>query len=116
MRQSEISNEDKMRTLVDHIAQQLGNSIEDLCEGNTSGKRVLVTGGGALNKSLISHLISHTKAEIILPNETEINYKEALAFGLLGLLRVKTKSTYSRRQLEQAETLLAAAYMVIFLN
>lgn len=91
VRQSDISNEDKMRTLVDHIAQQLSHSIEDLCGGDASVKRVYVTGGGALNKSLISHLVSHTTAEIVLPNETEINYKEALAFGLLGVLRVQNK-------------------------
>ena len=80
-----------MKTLVDHIATQIGNNISDLCSGDASGKRVLVTGGGAFNKALISHLKSHTDAEVVVPEEKVINYKESVAFALLGLLRVQNK-------------------------
>lgn len=92
VRNSEAHKEDKMRTLVDHIAQQIGNNIEDLTNGEPAGKRVYITGGGAFNKSLISHIESHTDAEIVVPNEDEVNYKEALAFALLGVLRVENKT------------------------
>ncbi len=92
VRNSSAAKEDKMKTLVDHIAVQIGNNIEDLSSGDASGKRVLVTGGGAFNKTLISHLKSHTEAEIIVPDEKMVNYKESLAFGLLGILRVQNKN------------------------
>ena len=91
VRLSEATKEDKMKTLVDHIAQQIGNTIEDLCGGDPSGKRVYITGGGAFNKTLISHIKTHTEAEVEVPGEEEVNYKEALAFALLGLLRVQNK-------------------------
>lgn len=92
VRNSNATKEDKMKTLVDHIAVQIGNNIEDLASGDASGKRVFVTGGGAFNKTLISHLRSHTEAEIVVPDENMVNYKEALAFALLGILRVKNKT------------------------
>ncbi len=91
VRSSVAKKEDKMKTLVDHIAQQIGNNIEDLSSEDASGRRVLVTGGGAFNKTLISHLRSHTEAEIVVPDEMVVNYKEALAFALLGMLRVQNK-------------------------
>jgi anhydro-N-acetylmuramic acid kinase len=92
VRNSVAKKEDKMKTLVDHIAQQIGNNIEDLSSGDASAKRVFVTGGGAFNKTLISHLKSHTEAEIVVPDDKTVNYKEALAFGLLGMLRVQNKT------------------------
>lgn len=91
VRNSVAKKEDKMKTLCDHIAQQIGNNIYDLSSGDASTKRVFVTGGGAFNKTLIEHLKSHTDAEVIIPDEQMINYKEALAFALLGVLRVKNK-------------------------
>lgn len=91
VRNSEASKEDKMKTLVDHIAQQIGNNIEDLSSGEANGKRVYVTGGGAFNKVLIEHLRTHTDAEIVVPDAQIVNYKEAAAFALLGMLRVKNE-------------------------
>ena len=58
-----------MKTLVDHIAQQIGNNIEDLSTGDSSRKRVFITGGGAFNKTLISFIRSHTDAEIVVPDK-----------------------------------------------
>ena len=92
VRNSVAKKEDKMKTLVDHIAQQIGNNIEDLASGDSSGKRVFVTGGGAFNKTLISHLRTHTEAEIIVPDDKMVEYKESLAFALLGILRVQNKT------------------------
>mgnify|MGYP000580843813 CR=1 FL=1 len=80
-----------MKTLCDHIAQQIGNNVHDLSSGDASAKRLFVTGGGAFNTTLIDHLKSHTEAEVVIPDEQVVNYKEALAFALLGILRVKNK-------------------------
>lgn len=91
VRSSEATKEDKMKTLVDHIAQQIGQSIDDLSSGNAAGKKVFITGGGAFNKSLITHIRNHTEAEVIVPDDAMVDYKEALAFALLGLLRVQNK-------------------------
>jgi anhydro-N-acetylmuramic acid kinase len=84
----DTSLEDRMKTLVDHIATQIGNDIEDLSQGDSSGKKVLATGGGAFNLALMDHLKSHTDAELIVPDNNLIQYKESLVFGLMGLMRV----------------------------
>lgn len=92
VRASDATKEDKMKTLVDHIALQISNSIDDLSGGDSSDKRVYVTGGGAYNTALINHLRSHTNAEVIVPDTEIVEYKEALAFALLGILRVKNRT------------------------
>ncbi len=80
---SAIGNEeDKLRTIYEHIAEQISNSV------NSSGK-VLVTGGGAFNTFLIELLQQKTNARIILPDAKIINYKEALIFAFLGVLKVR---------------------------
>jgi len=84
----ETSLEDRMTTIVDHIATQIGDNIEDLSDGNSANKKVLVTGGGAFNNALIDYIKSHTDAEIIIPEDTLVNYKESMIFALLGVLRI----------------------------
>ncbi len=91
VRQSEAGKEDRMKTLVDHIGQQIGENIEKLAD-DSSTTRVYVTGGGAFNPTLIDHLRTHTDAEIIVPETQVIEYKEALIFGLLAVLRVQNKT------------------------
>ena len=49
---------------------------------------MLITGGGVFNKFLIKQLESKVENQIIIPNELLINFKEALIFAFLGLLRV----------------------------
>ena len=87
----DTSLEDRMTTLVDHIAGQIGKNINDLSNNDASGKRILVTGGGAFNKTLIDYIKSHTEAEIIIPEESLVNYKESLIFALLGVLRLRNE-------------------------
>ncbi|OUU01187.1 MAG: hypothetical protein CBB99_04860 [Bacteroidetes bacterium TMED39] len=89
VRESGISKEDKMKTLCDHVGSQIGNNIEDLTGGEGSVKRVLATGGGVHNKTLIDHIKTHTDVEIVIPDDMLVKYKEALIFALLGILRVK---------------------------
>jgi anhydro-N-acetylmuramic acid kinase len=91
VRQSEASKEDRMKTLVDHIAQQVAKNIE-LLAVDPSTARIYVTGGGAFNLALIDHLRTHSDAEIIVPDPQLVDYKEALIFGLLALLRVQNKT------------------------
>jgi anhydro-N-acetylmuramic acid kinase len=91
VRESKIDKKDKMKTLVDHIAGQIGQNIDDLADGDSSKTRVLTTGGGALNPVLIDFIKSNTDAEIVVPDAELINYKEALVFALMGVLRVQNK-------------------------
>lgn len=52
-------------------------------------KNVLVTGGGAFNKELLSILRSYSDTEIIVPDQTIVEYKEAMIFALMGVLRLR---------------------------
>jgi anhydro-N-acetylmuramic acid kinase len=70
-----------LHTYVVHIGQQIGKTLD-------SGK-VLVTGGGAFNSFLIGQINEHTSAEIIIPSAETINYKEALIFAFLGVLKMR---------------------------
>ena len=70
-----------MRTYLEHAVLKISQSLKN-------DDTVLVTGGGAHNKFLVSSLKSKTQAKIIIPSKELIDYKEALIFGLLGLLRV----------------------------
>lgn len=73
-----LSVEDLLATYTEHIAEQLSRNI--------SGK-TLLTGGGAYNTYLIERLKKLTPHTIELPEKTIIDYKEAMIFAFLGVLR-----------------------------
>lgn len=82
---SEIENpQDVLRTFTEHVAEQLANNIDRF-------KTVLFTGGGVFNSFLISRIQDKTNTEIIIPSKEIIDYKEALIFAFLGLLRLDNK-------------------------
>ena len=72
--------EDLLNTLSNHIANQISNNLKDI-------DKVLVTGGGAYNDYLIDIIRSKTDSEIIIPSKNIIEFKEALIFAFLGVLR-----------------------------
>ena len=71
-----------MATFVEHIAIQISKSIE-----NQSIEKMLITGGGAKNKFLVERIQNNTKHQVVVPSDEIIDYKEALVFAFLGLLR-----------------------------
>lgn len=73
---------DMMATFVEHIAIQISKSIEYQPIG-----KLLVTGGGAKNKYLVERIQANTKHDVLVPSDDIIDYKEALVFAFLGLLR-----------------------------
>ncbi|MGB0807230.1 MAG: anhydro-N-acetylmuramic acid kinase [Salibacteraceae bacterium] len=77
-----FSNIDLLRTLVEHITDQIALVI-DKEEINS----ILITGGGAFNTFLIENLKVKVKSQIIVPINELVNYKEALIFAFLGVLR-----------------------------
>jgi anhydro-N-acetylmuramic acid kinase len=72
--------ENLLRTWYEHIAIQIGAYLK----GNG---RVLVTGGGAFNRFLMERIKHLSEAEVIIPDDNLVKYKEAMIFALLGLLR-----------------------------
>jgi anhydro-N-acetylmuramic acid kinase len=81
-----ISAEDTACTFCEHIAIQIAACLE-----NDPQKRMLVTGGGAFNTYLIQRITAYSQVKIVIPNDAAVNYKEALVFAFLGLLRMQGK-------------------------
>jgi anhydro-N-acetylmuramic acid kinase len=81
--------EDRMKTLVMHCAVQIARALEMHSDKDVSELSVLVTGGGAFNKTLIDYIQSETSSNIVIPDKQLVNYKEAMIFALLGAMRVK---------------------------
>jgi len=76
---------DLMRTLAEHMAEKIAFEIQ-----KAEGKRILITGGGVYN-TFIMKLISEKLSgyTISIPDKDTIEFKEALIFGLLGVLRIR---------------------------
>jgi anhydro-N-acetylmuramic acid kinase len=75
--------ENNLRTVIEHIASQISNTLK--MNQLTS---VLISGGGAHNAFLIERIKHYYKGEIILPSTEIIDFKEAIVFAYLGLLRL----------------------------
>jgi anhydro-N-acetylmuramic acid kinase len=87
VKETEISVENAMATCVEHIAMQIAAELI-----NVKGK-VLISGGGAHNQFLVSQIRKHSaKNDIVIPNKQLVDYKEALVFAFIGLLRLQNKS------------------------
>jgi anhydro-N-acetylmuramic acid kinase len=88
LNKSKIPTEDKMATVVMHMAEQIARVIRSQNNG-----KVLLTGGGAFNTFLVEHVQSLLpRCEIIIPSEEIVKYKEALIFAFLGVLRWEGKN------------------------
>jgi anhydro-N-acetylmuramic acid kinase len=76
-----------MRTACDSIASEIVRSIPI----QNKKMKLLATGGGVLNTFLIELIRSKlpSKTEVVIPSKTIINFKEALVFAFLGVLRVR---------------------------
>lgn len=80
----DFSVNDKLRTVSEHIAFQISKSIT-----GSSSKSVLITGGGTHNLFLIDLLQKKINAKIVIPDKQTVDFKEALVFAFLGLMRVR---------------------------
>ena len=74
--------EDLLYTFIEHISVQLADNFRE-------GASVLTTGGGTFNSYLLKRLEQHRKIKIEIPSKEVIEYKEALIFGLLGVLKLR---------------------------
>ena len=80
----EIAIEDKLRTFTEHVALQTALALP-----NKKG-RLLITGGGAYNDFIIERIQSYLpEMKIIIPSAKILEFKEALIFALLGVLKLR---------------------------
>ena len=79
-----ISIEDKLHTFTEHIAIQIALALP-----KKKGS-MLTTGGGAYNDFLIERIQFHLpEMNIIIPSKKILEFKEALIFALLGVLKMR---------------------------
>ncbi len=80
-----IQTEDKLHTFTEHIASQVAQAL-----AYKKGGKLLVTGGGAYNTYLIKRMQAlMPDVYISIPDDKAIQFKEALIFALLGVLRLR---------------------------
>lgn len=82
-----LSIRDILRTFVEHVVVQIGKEIKE-----DSRSSVLITGGGAFNEFLMTRLAESTSSMIIIPNKQIVEYKEALLFAFLGVLKLRNEN------------------------
>lgn len=81
-----IAIEDKMNTFTEHIATQIALALPN------KKNNLFITGGGAHNDFMIERVQFHLpETKIIIPETKIIEYKEALIFGLLGVLKLRNE-------------------------
>ncbi len=82
-------NVDLLRTMVQHIAEQVAVVTEKFPHDKGFAK-MLVTGGGAFNNFLIETLqqvLQPQQINVVVPYEQVVKFKEALVMALIGALR-----------------------------
>ncbi|MDD3280154.1 MAG: anhydro-N-acetylmuramic acid kinase [Bacteroidales bacterium] len=84
----QLSPEDNLRTVIEHIAFQISEIIN-----NTNIKEIFISGGGAKNNFLIERMQYYMPTiNTVIPNNLFIDFKEALIFAFLGLMRINQKN------------------------
>ena len=74
------STADILHTFCYHISHQIAQLLPE-------NGPVLFTGGGCYNSFLIGLIKDHARVDIVLPSKDLIEYKEAMIFGFLGVLK-----------------------------
>lgn len=79
-----LSVHDILRTYTEHAAFQISRMLDQ-----DPGHHMIVTGGGAYNTFLIERIRACTNNPVVIPDDLVIQYKEALIFAFLGVLRLR---------------------------
>lgn len=79
-----LSTETVLATYTEHVALKISSLL-------APSSKSLFTGGGALNTYLIERIKALCDSEIIIPPKQIIDFKEALIFGFLGLLKYENE-------------------------
>ena len=78
-----LKTEDLLATFYEHIGLQIGEKLKD--------NLVYISGGGAKNKFLINRIKKYSKSKIIIADQLNLDYKEAIIFGFLGVLKSRNE-------------------------
>lgn len=81
-----INTLDALATITEHAAHQIAEVVN-----KNQLKNILLSGGGTYNQYLIEKIRTKTYAEIIIPDKEIIDYKEALIFALMGVLKLNNE-------------------------
>ncbi len=82
---------DVLHTCYQHFAIQIADTLNA-----NNLHNVLVTGGGALNSFLIELITEKIKGAIVVPDKQIVEFKEAIVFAFLGVLRMEKQSNCLR--------------------
>lgn len=84
--------ENLLHTSIHHICEKIAQQVN--INSLNKQQKLLVTGGGALNAFLVETLQDKlgNSTFITIPEKTIIEYKEALIFALIGVLRIERKT------------------------
>ncbi|MES2813049.1 MAG: anhydro-N-acetylmuramic acid kinase [Bacteroidota bacterium] len=81
-----LSIEDVLRTFTEHVAFQIASALP------VKKGKLLITGGGAYNDFLIAQIENYLpEMQIVIPDAKTIEFKEALIFALLGVLKLRNE-------------------------
>lgn len=81
----DISIEDCLRTMCEHIAIQISR--------HANMRNMLATGGGTHNSFLMSKIREHCDScRVVIPSKEIVDFKEALIFAFLGALYVSNEN------------------------
>jgi len=79
----QLTAQDHLATITEHMAYQIASVLKK------SNPKLLATGGGAFNEHLINRLSFYApNATVVLGSNELIEFKEAVIFAFLGVLRV----------------------------
>lgn len=82
----DVSVTDILYTYINHIATIMANEIT-----GPANKKILITGGGAFNTFLIECFQNKIETKVVIPSKQLVEFKEALIFGLLGVLKLENE-------------------------
>jgi anhydro-N-acetylmuramic acid kinase len=85
---SGIGAADILATFCEHIAMETGKALRQ-AKGNGT---MLVTGGGAFNAFLLQRIRHHASVEVVVPDKKIVEFKEAIIFAFLGVLRMRNEN------------------------
>jgi len=86
LKKYKLAPNDVLRTFVEHVAIQIANVLAPKPKG-----KILITGGGTFNIFLLEQLKKHTSHQLVIPQKNIIEFKEALIFAFLGVLRMRNE-------------------------
>ncbi|MDF2454243.1 MAG: anhydro-N-acetylmuramic acid kinase [Cytophagaceae bacterium] len=94
-----LSVNDRLATCSEHMAFQMAEVVRAQClapqhSTSPSPQKLLATGGGAFNKHLMKRFAELLKdtCTVVIPDAQTVAFKEALIFGLLGVMRIEKEN------------------------